>query len=50
MLLGEAHELDVLDAAVMLLAVDGDTILTSDAGDLENLANTAGVHVDIVEV
>jgi len=49
-LLAEAHEVDVLDAAVVLLAADGDTILTSDAKDLENLANTAGVHVDIVEV
>ena len=49
-LLAEAHEVDVLDAAVVLLAADGDTILTSDAEDLENLANTAAVHVDIVEV
>ena len=41
---------DVIDAAVVLLAVDGDTILTSDADDLSPLAAAATVHVDIVPV
>lgn len=41
---------DVVDAAVVLLAVDGDTILTSDPDDLAALANTAGLHIDLVAV
>jgi hypothetical protein len=49
-LLGRARKSDVIDAAVVLLAEDGDWILTSDAGDLEPLAEKAGVHVDLVPV
>jgi hypothetical protein len=49
-LLGEARKADAIDAAVVLLAMDGDVILTSDARDLRRLAVTAGVHADIVEV
>ncbi|MGC9221079.1 MAG: PIN domain-containing protein [Solirubrobacteraceae bacterium] len=41
---------DVLDAALVLLAQDGDTILTSDAEDLAVLAAAAGRHVDIIPV
>jgi hypothetical protein len=41
---------DVLDAALVLLARDGDTILTSDPDDLALLADAAGLHVDIVSV
>jgi hypothetical protein len=47
-LLGRARMRDVVDAALVLLAADGDTILTSEASDLEPLAAAAGVHVDIV--
>jgi hypothetical protein len=39
---------DVIDAALVLLAEDGDLLLTSDPDDLEPLARTAGLHVDIV--
>ncbi|MDX2092035.1 MAG: hypothetical protein SFX73_29495 [Kofleriaceae bacterium] len=49
-LLGRARKTDVVDAAVVLLATDGDTIVTSDPGDLEALAKAAGVHVDLVRV
>ena len=49
-LLGRARMSDVVDAAVVLLAADGDVILTSDRYDLEALASAAGVHVDIVDV
>jgi hypothetical protein len=49
-LLAEARAADVVDAAVVLLARDGDTILTSDAGDLQPLAEAAGLHVDLVAV
>jgi len=49
-LLGSARSSDVVDAAVVLLAADGDEILTSDAEDLRPLAEAAAVHVDIVPV
>ena len=49
-LLGRTGAADVVDAALVLLAVDGDEILTSDPDDLRRLAMTAGVHVDIVPV
>jgi hypothetical protein len=49
-LLGQAHSADPIDAAVVLLAADGDMILTSDPRDLRPLAAAATVHVDIVRV
>ncbi len=41
---------DVIDAAVVLLAKDGDDILTSDPGDLARLAAAAEVDVAIIAV
>ncbi|MBI4614838.1 MAG: hypothetical protein HY720_14600 [Planctomycetes bacterium] len=49
-LLGRARRADVIDAAVVLLAADGDSLLTSDPGDLRDLAAAAGIHVDLVPV
>lgn len=49
-LLGRARTADVIDAAVVLLATDGDLILTSDAYDLAPLAAKADLHVDLVPV
>ena len=49
-LLGRARMSDVVDAALVLLAEDGDILLTSDPYDLEPLAASAGLHVDIVPV
>lgn len=49
-LLGRARQADVVDAAVVLLAKDGDEILTSDPSDLRALARAVGVHVDLVPV
>jgi hypothetical protein len=49
-LLGRARTSDVIDAAIVLLASDGDLILTSDPDDLRQLADAAEVHVDLVEV
>jgi hypothetical protein len=49
-LLGRAGSSDVIDAAVVLLAGDGDTILTSDPGDLVHLAAEADLHVDVTRV
>jgi hypothetical protein len=49
-LLGRSRGKDVIDAAVVLLAADGDTILTSDPKDLRPLALAADVHVELAEV
>ena len=49
-LLGRARASDVIDAALVLLAVDGDEILTSDAADIRPLAAAASIHVDLVPV
>jgi hypothetical protein len=49
-LLASAKTTDVIDAAVVLLASDGDEILTSDARDLSRLLRATGAHADVVEV
>ena len=49
-LLGRARMNDVLDAAVVLLAEDGDMLITSDPRDLAPLARVTGAHIDIVPV
>lgn len=49
-LLSRTKRRDVIDAAIVLIADDGDEILTSDAGDLAPLAIAAGKYVEIVEV
>lgn len=41
---------DLIDAALVLLAGDGDQIATSDPGDLEALARATDRHVEIVKV
>ncbi len=41
---------DAIDAAVVCLATDGDDILTSDPDDLRDLANAAGIHVELIRV
>ena len=40
----------MIDAAVVLLADDGDEIFTSDPVDLEELAAAAGTHVELVPI
>jgi hypothetical protein len=49
-LLGRANRKDVIDAAVVLLANDGDTLLTSDPDDLLLLAEASGIHLELVVV
>lgn len=49
-LLGRVRGSDPIDAALVLLARDGDMILTADTEDLRPLAESAAVHVDIVPV
>jgi hypothetical protein len=47
-LLARSGQSDVIDAALVLLADDGDQIVTSDPDDIEPLAAAAGRHVEII--
>ncbi|HEX7237113.1 MAG TPA: hypothetical protein VF405_09145 [Gammaproteobacteria bacterium] len=49
-LLARAGGVDVIDAALVLLAEDGDDIVTSDPEDLEPLAMRLGRHVELLRV
>jgi hypothetical protein len=49
-LLGHTRKADVIDSALVLLASDGDGIVTSDPDDLYPLAEGAALHVDIIPV
>ena len=49
-LLARGGASDVVDAALVLLAYDGDDIATSDPQDLEPLAARLGRHVELVRV
>jgi hypothetical protein len=48
-LLGRAGMSDVIDAAIALLAHDGDRIVTSDVHHLRQLAAASGRHVEVIE-
>ena len=47
-LLARARTGDVIDAALILLAEDGDRVLTSDLDDLVRLAAVSGCHVELI--
>ena len=47
-LLGVTRMSDVIDAALVLLAVDGDVIVTLDRDDIETLADAVGQHVELI--
>jgi hypothetical protein len=47
LLLADTGTADIADAAVALLVQDGDTVLTSDPGDLERLLEAAGTRARI---
>ena len=49
-LLARSGQSDAIDAVVTCLAADGNDILTSDPGDLRELAEAAGIHVDLIPV
>ena len=49
-LLGITRTTDVIDAALVLLADDGDQILSSDIDDLETLAQAARRYVELLRV
>jgi hypothetical protein len=46
-LLARSETRDTADAAVSLLAHDGDTVLTSDPQDIEHLLSTAGTRARV---
>jgi len=50
LLLAISGRSDAIDAAVICLAGDGDDILTSDPGDLRELAEAADIHVELISV
>jgi hypothetical protein len=50
LLLARAGTNDVIDASVVLIAADGDEILTSDVGDLRVLFEAASMSVDVIRV
>jgi hypothetical protein len=47
-LLGATTTSDVIDAAVVLLAADGDEIVTLDRKELELLVAASGQHVELI--
>lgn len=47
-LLATSGSSDVIDAAVVLLAQDGDEIVTADHDDLGQLATALGRHVELI--
>jgi hypothetical protein len=47
-LLAASGHSDVIDAALVLLAADGDEIVTSDSADIQPLALTAGRLVELI--
>lgn len=49
-LLARSRTTDVIDAALALLAQDGDEILTADPDDLRLLVAASGVHADVIDV
>jgi hypothetical protein len=49
-LLARARTRDVIDAALVLIAVDGDEIVTSDLADIKPLAVLSGQHVELVSI
>jgi hypothetical protein len=49
-LLGRVGGCDVIDAALVLLAEDGDEIITSDPSDLAVLSTYTGIGVELIPV
>lgn len=49
-LLARSRTRDVIDAALVLLAADGDEVLTSDPDDLTALAVSSGTHLELIAV
>ncbi len=50
LLLARSHTSDIADAAITLLARDGDTVVTSDPDDIAHLLDTAGIRAQVLSV
>jgi hypothetical protein len=50
LLLARTSTSDIADGAIALVVEDGDTVLTSDPGDIEHLLDTAGRSIRIHRV
>ena len=48
-LLARSRSKDAIDAALVLLAADGDEIVTSDVDDIAPLARVAGRHIELID-
>ncbi len=49
-LLDRSRGADAVDSALVCLAQDGDVIATSDPTDLRDLADAAGLHIDLIPI
>jgi hypothetical protein len=47
-LLGATRQSDLIDASIVLVASDGDEIITSHPDDLRPLAAASGIHLELV--
>ena len=47
-LLGASRQSDLIDASIVLVASDGDEIITSHPDDLRPLAAASGIHLELV--
>jgi hypothetical protein len=47
-LLAVSRQTDVIDASIVLIAHDGDEIVTTDSADLKPLAIASGRHVELI--
>lgn len=47
-LLGRSRLSDVIDAAVVLLSIDGDEIVTADRDDFRRLVAASGRHIELI--
>jgi hypothetical protein len=47
-LLAVSRQIDLIDASIVLIAHDGDVVVTTDSADLKPLALATGRHVELV--
>jgi hypothetical protein len=47
-LLAVSQQTDLIDASIVLIAHDGDEIVTTDSADLKRLAIASGRHVELI--
>lgn len=47
-LLAASGQADLIDASIVLIALDGDEIVTTDSADLKPLAIASGRHIELI--